>query len=75
MTETVIKVKKFQDTAVRGRIATIVNSIWFIVPAIAAIAWIIGGLQLLDLKDFLAIWHNWSTWVATLISGYYFGSP
>ena len=74
MTETGEKENKFQDTATRGRIATIVICIWLIVPAFAAIVWILGWLQLGDLDSFIAIWHKSFTWLVTLILGYYFGS-
>ena len=63
------------DSRIRGRIALLVLSIWLGVPALGVLAAIFGYLQLDDLKiNLFPMWHQYLTWLATLVVGYYFGA-
>ena len=63
--------------ATRNRIALLVISAWLGVPAAVVFAVLVGAIQSNDVQelDFFRLWSDFSTPVATLIMGYYFGLP
>lgn len=64
------------DSKVRGRIAVIVIIAWLIVPIAGALAVIGGWYDFASLKDeLLPMWHQYTTWIVTLVIGYYFSPP
>lgn len=63
--------------ATRNRIALMVIGAWLGVPATVVFAILVGVVQADDVREleFFSLWSDFSTPVATLVMGYYFGLP
>ena len=64
-----------QDSKTRGRIALLVISVWLGLLVLSVFATILGLLQTEDLKEIISMWHQILTPIASLVVGFYFGSP
>ena len=59
----------------RDFIAMFVVVLWLGVPSLAALAAVFGRVDFrLLTEDLLPIWHEYYSWVATLVLGFYFGA-